>query len=67
MSLNMDAKFVEENEKYMKAHPEIQVILMLLKIDVLRNKPEDIAKFAAKSFFNSKNRSRIESTIRQKL
>ena len=58
---------MEENEKYMKAHPEIQVILMLMKIEVLRNKPDDIAKFVAKSFFNSKNRSRIESTIRQKL
>jgi hypothetical protein len=53
-------------EEYMRAHPEIITIIRLLKIEILRTKPDNISQFAAK-FFSQKNRPKLESALSMKL
>jgi hypothetical protein len=49
--------------EYLNRHPELAALVALLKIEILKSKPDDIELFAADVFFSPHNRSTLESTI----
>jgi hypothetical protein len=49
--------------EYLKRHPELSALVALLKIEILKAKPDDIALFAANIFFSPHNRDSLEATI----
>ena len=61
-----DDKYLLEREAYIQSHPEIVTIMTLLKIEIVRAKPDNICEFAA-SFFSQKNRPKLESALSMKL
>mmetsp|Transcript_18231 Transcript_18231/g.30414 ORF Transcript_18231/g.30414 Transcript_18231/m.30414 type:complete len:95 (-) Transcript_18231:255-539(-) len=57
----------QSRDSYIESHPEFHLIIMLFKIAVLKDKPEDICKYAEEEFFAEKNRPVLETILREKL
>lgn len=56
-------KEMELREEYLKNHPELPGLLAFIKLDVLRNKPDDISFYIANFIFSSHNRENLESAL----
>jgi hypothetical protein len=67
ISTEEDEALTRSYESFMSSRSEVATIISLLKIDILRDKPDDIAKYASTIFFNSKNKPKLESILRMKL
>ncbi|KAG8146968.1 putative RIIa domain-containing protein [Naja naja] len=55
------------NEKYLRAHTEIEVLLSGFLRDVLMKRPENIREFAADYFTNPELPKRIQEEMMEKL
>jgi len=54
-----------ENEKYLRNHPEIPILIKDFLKEVYTSKPNDIREFAAKYFTQSDLGVKLENSIRQ--
>ncbi|XP_063054684.1 RIIa domain-containing protein 1-like [Engraulis encrasicolus] len=54
------------NEKYLRSHPEVEVLLSHFLRDVFLKRPEDIREFAAEHFTDPELPQKIQSELEQK-
>ncbi|XP_026172390.1 RIIa domain-containing protein 1 [Mastacembelus armatus] len=52
-----------ENEKYLRSHPEVEILISDFLRDVLLQRPGDIREFAAVHFTNPNLHSTIDSKM----
>lgn len=58
-----ESKELFEREQYLRNHPEIPGLISLMKLELLRDKPENIELYLSDIFFASHNRENLESAL----